>query len=116
MSTVCLLCELSLCLRLLFALLSHDSEKQDCPMGYWGDSGDRGVILGDDIGDDRLGEVLPDGWPQEELGTFNVVPAGLPSDSGNVGVLENSNFLLSDCGLNRPGERITNQWLLDSFY
>ena len=57
MSTVCLFCELSLCFRLLFPLLSHDSGKY----GPLGDKGDRGVILGDDIGDDKLGEVLPDG-------------------------------------------------------
>ena len=62
MSAVCLFCELSLCLRLLFPLLSHDSEKYDGgPLGYCGDKGDLEVILGDNIDDDKVGEVLPDG-------------------------------------------------------
>ena len=100
---MCLLCELSLCLRLLLLLLSYDSEKYDGPLGYCGDKGERGVRLGDDMGDDKLGEVLPDGWPQDELGTFSVAAAGLESDSGNVGILANSNLLFSGGnGLNRP--------------
>lgn len=88
LSTVCLLCELSLCLRLLSPLLSYDSEKYDGgSLVYGGDKGDRGVRLGDDIGDDKLGEVLPDGWPHDDMGTFSVAPVGLESDSGNVGIL-----------------------------
>lgn len=103
LSTVCLFCELSLCLRLLLLLLSYDSENDGGSLGYCGDNGERGVRLGDDMGDDRLGEVLPEGWPQDELGTFSVVAVGLQSDSGNVGILANSNLLFSGGnGLNRP--------------
>lgn len=70
---------------------------------YCGESGERGVILGEDRGVERLGDVLPDGWYQEEFGTFSVATFGLASISEAVGILENSNlFLLSDMGLKRP--------------